>query len=43
MKETVIMNFSGVYAEEDFYRDKEHIWIDFTRMQGVNCYCTQEA
>ena len=43
MKETVIMNFSGVYAEEDFYRDKEHIWMYFTRMQGVNCYCTQEA
>lgn len=39
----VIMDFSGVYKEEDFYYEKEIEWIDFTKITGVNCYCTQEA
>lgn len=40
---TVIMDFSGVYKEEDFYYGKDVGWIDFTKVTGVNCYCTQEA
>lgn len=43
MRETVIMNFSGVYAEEKFYEDKEYIWLDFEQVQSVNCYCTPES
>lgn len=40
---TVIMDFSGVYKEENFYQGKNAEWMDFTKMTGVNCYCTEEA
>lgn len=40
---TVIMDFSGVYKEENFYQGKDAQWLDFTKMTGVNCYCTEEA
>ena len=40
---TVIMDFSGVYREENFYEGKDVRWLDFTKMSGVNCYCTPEA
>ena len=39
----IIMNFSGIYREEDFWEDQEPVWLDFQRLQGVNCYCTPEA
>lgn len=41
--ETVIMDFSGIYREENFYREKPCKWLDFTHLEGVNCYCTDEA
>ena len=28
-KKTVIMNFSGIYEEETFYKDREVCWILF--------------
>ena len=40
---TVIMDFSGVYKEENFYCGKDTGWMDFTKTTGVNCYCTEEA
>ena len=40
---TVIMNFSGVYPEEDFYKQESYEMMDLTRAEGVNCYCTGEA
>ena len=40
---TVIMDFSGVYKEENFYQGKDAQWLDFTKMTGVNCYCKEEA
>lgn len=40
---TIIMNFSGVYPEEDFYRQDSYEMMDFTRAEGVNCYCTCES
>lgn len=40
---TVIMDFSGVYKQENFYYQKEVQWMDFTHTTGVNCYCTEEA
>ncbi len=40
---TVIMDFSGVYKEESFYEGKDAAWMDFTKLTGVNCYCTEEA
>lgn len=42
-KNTVIMDFSGIYKEEEFFRDKDYEWLDFTGLNGVNCYCTEEA
>lgn len=39
----IIMNFSGIYREEDFLEDQEALWLDFQEFQGVNCYCTPEA
>ena len=42
-RKTVIMNFSGVYREEDFWKEEEVLWLDFQKLSGVNCYCTQEA
>ena len=39
----IIMDFSGIYREEDFWKDQEPVWLDFRRLQGVNCYCTPEA
>lgn len=43
MEKTVIMNFSGVYELENFYTGQSYEWIDLTDLQGVNCYCTEEA
>ena len=42
-KKTVIMNFSGIYEEETFYKDRETCWIDCRDMSGVNGYCSDEA
>ena len=39
----IIMNFSGIYREEDFWEGQEPVWFDFQKLQGVNCYCTPEA
>ncbi len=40
---TVIMNFSHVYEEEDFYGDERAVWIDCSDIPGTDCYCTEEA
>lgn len=42
-KNTVIMDFSGIYKEEEFFQGREYTWLDFTNMEGVNCYCTEDA
>ena len=42
-KKLVIMNFSGVYEKEDFYKDMQHLWIDCRDILGTNCYCDEEA
>ena len=39
----IIMDFSGIYREENFLKEEEALWLDFRKLQGVNCYCTQEA
>lgn len=41
--QTVVMDFSGVYREESFWEGKDFLWLDFSKLQGVNCYCTPEA
>ena len=42
-KKTVIMNFSGIYEEETFYKDREICWVDCRDMSGVNGYCSDDA
>lgn len=44
----VIMNFSGIYEQESFYKDyiKKEIdlsWIDLRHLLGCNCYCDDNA
>ena len=45
-KETVIMNFSGIYKNQSFYKDhaeKEIFWTELSDLSGCNCYCDAEA
>lgn len=39
----IIMNFSGVYEAEAFYKDYEYVWVDCSDIQGTNCYCDAQA
>ena len=46
LKETVIMNFSGIYKDQSFYKDhaeKEIFWTELSDLSGCNCYCDAEA
>ena len=46
LKETVIMNFSGIYKNQNFYKDhaeKEIFWTELSDLSGCNCYCDAEA
>lgn len=42
-KKTVIMNFSGIYEDEIFYKDREVCWINCRDISGVNGYCSDDA
>ena len=45
-KETVIMNFSGIYKNQNFYKDhaeKEIFWTELSDLSGCNCSCDAEA
>lgn len=42
-KNTIIMNFSGIYEEETFYKDQEICWINCRDISGVNGYCSDDA
>jgi arginase family enzyme len=37
------MNFSNVYAEETFYKEKRVLWVNCTDITGVDCFCDNEA
>lgn len=41
--ELVVLNFSGVYETETFYKKYHTLWVDLKDIQGTNCYCDQEA
>lgn len=46
--ETVIMNFSGIYKKQQFYRNPAHLqeeisWVEVQDLPGSNCYCDEEA
>ena len=44
-KETVIMNFSGIYKNQNFYKNyaEEISWTELSDLSGCNCYCDAEA
>ena len=39
----VLMNFSGIYREEEFWKDRQVSWIEAQDICGTNCYCDDEA
>ena len=46
MGETVVMNFSGIYKEQNFYKDhsdEKIFWTELNHLSGCNCYCDAEA
>ena len=44
-KETVIMNFSGIYKNQNFYKNyaEDIVWTELSDLSGCNCYCDAEA
>lgn len=39
----VIMNFTGVYENQEFYQELGAVWLELGDIQGTNCYCDDEA
>ena len=39
----VIMDFSGIYQEEQFWHDSQVCWMKMQDISGTNCYCAEEA
>ena len=39
----VIMNFTGVYENQEFYQDLGAVWLELGDIQGTNCYSYEEA
>ena len=39
----VIMNFTGVFENQEFYQDLGAVWLELGDIQGTNCYCDEEA
>ena len=42
-KRIVILDFSGIYEMENFYKEVSHSWVDLRGLSGCNCYCDDEA
>ena len=40
---TWIMDFSGIYEEQQFWKGKEASWVEARDIPGTNCYCDEEA
>lgn len=40
---SVVMNFTGIYEKETFYRSEKICWIDCRDIHGTNCYCDEQA
>lgn len=44
MKDKIIlMNFTDIYKEQQFYRETDPIWLELSHLTGCNCYCDEEA
>lgn len=42
-KELVVMDFSHIYEEEQFFSYENTHWIDCTDIEGTGCYCSEDA
>lgn len=42
-KKMAVMDFTGIYENESFYKHKNIEWLDLHELQGVYGYCSQEA
>ena len=40
---TLIMDFSGIYEDQQFWKGKEVSWVEARDIPGTNCYCDEEA
>lgn len=44
MKQDItIMNFSNIYYQENFFKLFNYNWIDCSKLEGTNCYCSKET
>lgn len=41
--EGLIMDFSGIYEEQQFWKEKEAVWVNTRDIPGTNCYCDGDA
>lgn len=41
MKSISVLNFSGVYERQSFYKDRDCEWIDCSDLSGVNGFCDE--
>ena len=39
----LMMDFSGIYEEQQFWKGKEASWVEARDIPGTNCYCDEEA
>ena len=40
---TLIMDFSGIYEDQQFWKGKEAAWVEARDIPGTNCYCDEDA
>ena len=38
-----VMDFTGIYGRENFYRGKSTDWVDCRELMGTAFYCSEEA
>lgn len=43
MKLVSVLNFSGVYERQSFYKDRDCEWIDCSDLSGVNGFCDETS
>lgn len=39
----LLMNLSGAYEEQDFWREERSTWVRLEDLSGTNCYCDEAA
>lgn len=43
MKSVSVLNFSGVYERQSFYKDRDCEWIECSDLSGVNGFCDETS